>query len=64
MATLKLNTELFPISWNAYDSYGEALLLTGKKQEAASMYERSIKLNPDNKSGIKALETIQKRTDN
>ncbi|OJV19366.1 MAG: hypothetical protein BGO21_07675 [Dyadobacter sp. 50-39] len=59
LATFKLNIDLFPTSWNAYDSYGEALLATGNKREAAMMYEKSIKLNPDNKGGIKALETIR-----
>lgn len=59
LATFKLNIDLFPTSWNAYDSYGEALLVKGNKQEAAMMYEKSIKLNPDNKGGIKALEAIR-----
>lgn len=59
LATLKLNIDLFPTSWNAYDSYAEALLATGKKQEAAMMYGKSIELNPDNKGGIKALEAIR-----
>lgn len=60
LATLKLVTELFPSSWNAYDSYGEALLLTGNKHEAALMYEKSLKLNPENKSGQRALKAIRK----
>lgn len=61
LETLKLNTQLFPSSWNAYDSYGEALLAAGKKEEAAVMYEKSIQLNPNNKGGMKALEEIRKR---
>lgn len=59
LATLKLNVDLFPASWNAYDSYGEALLATGRKQEAAVMYEKSVQLNPNNKGGVKALEELR-----
>ena len=60
LTTLKLNVELFPTSWNAYDSYGEVLLATGRKQQAALMYEKSVQLNPNNKGGAKALEELKK----
>lgn len=39
---------LFPNSWNAYDSYGEALFQSGKKEEAVKMYQKSLELNPQN----------------
>ena len=55
---LKLNLELFPASWNSYDSYGEILLKIGKKEEAIKMYKRSIELNPNNDGGKKVLEQI------
>lgn len=58
LESLQLNAELFPSSWNVYDSYGEALLKAGQPDKAAVMYQRSIQLNPDNKAGIKALEAI------
>lgn len=58
LETFKLNTELFPSSWNVYDSYGEALLKAGQPDKAAAMYERSIQLNPDNEGGKKALKSI------
>ncbi len=58
LETFKLNTVLFPASWNTFDSYGEALLKTGQPDKAAIMYQRSIQLNPDNKAGKKALEAI------
>ena len=41
----KLNLTLNPSSANAYDSYGEALLKTHKKEEAIKMYKKSIELN-------------------
>jgi CubicO group peptidase (beta-lactamase class C family) len=57
---LKLNMELFPGSWNVYDSYGEILLKMGQKDEAARMYRKSIELNPKNEGGKMALEQIAK----
>jgi CubicO group peptidase (beta-lactamase class C family) len=60
LETLKLNTELFPDSWNAYDSYGEILMMLGRKGEAIKMYRRSIELNPKNENGKKMLEELSK----
>jgi len=51
----KLATFIFPESFNTYDSYGEALRLTGKKQEAILMYRKSIELNPNNEDGKRAI---------
>ncbi|MVM32083.1 alpha/beta fold hydrolase [Spirosoma sp. HMF4905] len=56
----KLNVDLFPASWNVYDSYGETLLKSNQKEEAIRMYKKSIELNPDNKNGKKVLEEISK----
>lgn len=42
---------IFPNSWNVFDSYGEALLQCGKKEEAMKMYRKSLELNPENKNG-------------
>jgi CubicO group peptidase (beta-lactamase class C family) len=56
----KLNTHLFPNSGNTYDSYGEALLKEGKKEEAIKAYQKSIALSPDNEHGKKVLETLLK----
>lgn len=58
--TFKLNTELFPNSWNAYDSYGEILLKMGHKNEAVNMYKKSVELNPKNEGGKKVLEQLLK----
>jgi CubicO group peptidase (beta-lactamase class C family) len=58
--TFKLNIQLFPNSWNVYDSYGEALLIIGQKEEAIKMYNKSIELNPKNEGGKKALEKLLK----
>lgn len=59
--TLKTNVDLFPNSWNAYDSYGEALLENGQKEEAIKMYQKSVELNPDNENGKKVLEGLLRK---
>lgn len=58
LETFRINTELYPDSWNVYDSYGEALLVAGRKKEAIEMYKKSVTLNPDNKGGIKVLNDL------
>ncbi len=61
LEVLKLNTLLFPSSFNTYDSYGEALAKTDKKDDAIFMYKKSVELNPQNDGGKKALEELQKK---
>ncbi|GAB4022952.1 serine hydrolase [Spirosoma koreense] len=56
----KLVVALYPDSWNAYDSLGEALLKNGRPDEAIGMYQKSIALNPDNQNGKSVLERIRK----
>jgi pimeloyl-ACP methyl ester carboxylesterase len=51
----KLTTILFPDSFNAYDSYGEALVQANRKEEAIKMYGKSIELNPENENGKQVL---------
>ncbi|MBV7530372.1 serine hydrolase [Chitinophaga sp. sic0106] len=59
MAIFKLVVDLYPQSWNAYDSYGEALLKNGDKAAAKKMYQRSVELNPDNRHGKKVLQQLE-----
>lgn len=56
----KLNTELYPKSFNAFDSYGECLLQLGKKKEALKAYKKSLQLNPENDNARKILEQHKK----
>jgi len=53
-----LGVTQYPLSWNLYDSYGEALLKNGQKQEAIKMYQRSVELNFDNEGAKKILKQI------
>ncbi|HET9824194.1 MAG TPA: tetratricopeptide repeat protein [Chitinophagaceae bacterium] len=59
IAVFKLNTELFPESFNTWDSLGEAYAAAGKKTEAIENYEKSLKLNPNNESGKTALSKLK-----
>lgn len=52
-------TDIYPQSWNAWDSYGEALATAGNKAEAIKAYEKSISLNPGNNAGIEMLKKLK-----
>ena len=56
---LKINADLFPISWNAYDSLAEAHMKNGDNVEAIKLYEKSLELNPDNKNGKEMLARLR-----
>lgn len=55
----KLNMLVYPMSWNVYDSYGEALYKTGNTTEAIKMYEKSLALNPENENAKHMLKCMQ-----
>jgi len=59
IAVLKLNVELYPGSWNVYDSLGEAYMLNGDKALAVKNYEKSLELNPKNSNGAKMLKKLR-----
>jgi CubicO group peptidase (beta-lactamase class C family) len=58
LQTFNSGTLIFPKSWNIYDSYGEALLQCGKKEDATKMYQKSVELNPENENGKKVLNNL------
>ena len=51
----RLNIEMFPESFNVYDSYGEALLSVGDTAKAVINYKKSLELNPENDNAEKIL---------
>jgi len=55
----KLNAELHPNSWNAFDSLAEACYEKGDKQKALELYKKSLELNPANENGKKFIERIE-----
>ncbi|MBC9931982.1 serine hydrolase domain-containing protein [Chitinophaga qingshengii] len=58
LETFKLNTFLQPADFNTYDSYGEALLEAGRREDAIKMYRKSLELNPTSEDGIKAMKKL------
>jgi tetratricopeptide (TPR) repeat protein len=44
----KLNVNLYPESWNTYDSYAAALLKNGQEEESKKMKQKSIELRNNN----------------
>ncbi len=58
LAVFKLNIKAFPDAFNVYDSYGEALLKQGAKEEAIENYKKSVKINPGNEHGINVLKEL------
>jgi CubicO group peptidase (beta-lactamase class C family) len=57
----KLNTTEFPLSWNAFDSYAEALEGAGQKNESIRNYKRSIELNAENVHAKERLKLLTKK---
>jgi len=53
-------TRLYPDSWNAWDSLGEAAAKVGQTEKAIASYRKSLDLNPNNKNGQAMLEKLQK----
>jgi hypothetical protein len=61
VAVMKMMTAMFPDSWNAWDSQGEAYRYAGDKEHAIASYEKSLELNPDNESATWKLSMMDGR---
>ena len=55
----RLNTQRHPDSWNAWDSFGDALSKAGRRAEAIDAYAKSVELNPDNTKAAAALTKLR-----
>ena len=55
----KMNVQLYPQSWNVYDSLGEAYANAGETALAIQNYEKSLQLNPKNETGKAALAKLK-----
>jgi tetratricopeptide (TPR) repeat protein len=56
---MKLNTEVYPDSFNAWDSLGEVYMDRGDKQLAIQSYSRSLELNPKNSNARERLVKLR-----
>ena len=55
----KINTELYPESFNVYDSYAEACMLLDQYDLAVENYTKSLELNPKNQNAVEMIEKMQ-----
>lgn len=55
----QLNVELYPDSYNVYDSLGEAYMLKGEKELAIKNYRKSLELNPKNSNAEAMIRKIE-----
>jgi tetratricopeptide (TPR) repeat protein len=58
----KLNTKLYPDSWNAYDSLGDGYKALGDDRQALENYEASLKLYPENSNALEMIKKIKAST--
>ena len=58
LAVFKQNTDDFPASWNAWDSYAEGYMDKGDKELAIKYYQKSLELNPQSENGKKMLDKL------
>jgi dienelactone hydrolase len=59
VAVLKFATALFPKSFNAFDSLGEAYQADGNKALAVANYRKSLELNPANQNAADRIKSMQ-----
>lgn len=59
LKVFKLNIEMYPESWNTYDSYAECLLRMGDIEKGITFYKKSLELNPENANAVKVLSELK-----
>lgn len=55
----RYNAELWPKSWNAFDSLAEGYEKLGDKPRAIANYKKSLELDPNNKNAVEHLQKLQ-----
>lgn len=59
LRVFRLDIEEYPADWNAYDSYGEALLKAGRKDAAIESYERAWAIDPTQENPKNMLRQLR-----
>jgi tetratricopeptide (TPR) repeat protein len=59
LEVFEINKELFPESFNTWDSLGEAFMKQGKDAKALASCEKSLELNPENINAQEMIARIQ-----
>jgi|GEM_PF-297273 len=57
---LKLNTAVFPNSWNVYDSLAEAYMENKNIPSAVTNFKKSLELNPENQNAVNMLKRLER----
>lgn len=55
----KMIVDRYPGSWNAYDSLGEAYMISGDRELSIKNYEKSLELNSKNTNAIEQLKKLK-----
>ena len=58
VAVFRLNTRAFPLSANAWDSFGEALVTAGHREEGIGAYRHALAIDPHFGPSRQALERL------
>jgi CubicO group peptidase (beta-lactamase class C family) len=58
IAYFKLNAELYPNSWNVYDSLGDAYMANGDNELAVANFKKSLEMNPKNTHAAEMLKKL------
>lgn len=58
IAVFLLNIREYPKSANVYDSYAEALMEKGEKEQAIINYKKSLEINPGNENAVMMLSKM------
>lgn len=58
IALFKLNVEMYPAGFNAYDSLAEAYMVQGDRAAAIKNYRKSLALNPNNTNAVGKLKQL------
>jgi pimeloyl-ACP methyl ester carboxylesterase len=58
VALFKLNVEMYPKGFNAYDSLGKAYMAQGDREAAINNYRKSLALNPQNTNAARMLKKL------
>ncbi|HLO29353.1 MAG TPA: serine hydrolase, partial [Anaerolineales bacterium] len=59
LEALKLEVQEYPDFWNAYDTLGEIYAAIGEQELSIENYEKSLELNPANRSAIENLKKLK-----
>ncbi|HEX8187051.1 MAG TPA: serine hydrolase [Pyrinomonadaceae bacterium] len=59
VAVFALNAELYPQSFNVYDSLADAYAQGGDREQAIKNYRRSLELNPGNRNAAEMLKKLE-----